>query len=70
MEKAIYSFELKNNIMRSGFREAKESGIMYLGRIGTKLNSSDILNKHTGFVDAWPILCPLMFWKALDDGNG
>jgi hypothetical protein len=50
-------------------REAIASGIMYLHKIGTKLNSSDIVNKHTGFVDAWPILCPLMFWKGLDDGN-
>jgi hypothetical protein len=51
-------------------REAIASGIMYLHKTGTKLKSSDILSKHTGFVDAWPILCPLMFWKGLDDGNG
>jgi hypothetical protein len=25
------------------------------------------LRKHTGYVDAWPIFCPLMFWNGIDN---
>jgi hypothetical protein len=66
----LHSSKRHNALSFHCVREAIAFGIMYLHIIGTKLNSSDILSKHTGFVNAWPILCPLMFWKGLDDGIG
>jgi hypothetical protein len=45
-------------------REALAAGIMYFHKIAGKLNPSDILSKHTGYPQAWPILKPLLFWKG------
>jgi hypothetical protein len=42
---------------------------MYLHKIGTKLNFGDVLSKHTGYNDAWPILRPLLFWKGEINGG-
>jgi hypothetical protein len=51
-------------------REAIAAGIMFLHKIAGKLNPSDVLSKHTGYPDAWPILRPLLFWKGVDDTYG
>jgi hypothetical protein len=50
-------------------REAIASGTIYMHKIAGKLNPRDILSKHACYVDLWPVLRPLMFWKGLDDGN-
>jgi hypothetical protein len=46
------------------------AAIIYLHKIAGRLNPSDILSQHTGYPDAWPILCPLMFWRDFDDTYG
>jgi hypothetical protein len=45
-------------------REALAAGIMYFHKIAGKLNPSNILCKHTGYPQAWPILKPLLVWKG------
>jgi hypothetical protein len=48
-------------------REAIAAGIMYLHKINGKLNPSDVVSKHCGYSDAWPLLRPLLFWKGTVD---
>jgi hypothetical protein len=48
-------------------REAIAAGIMYLHKINGKLNPSDVVSKHCGYSDAWPLLGPLLFWKGTVD---
>jgi hypothetical protein len=49
--------------------EAIAAGTICMHKIASKLNPSDILSKHAGYVDGWPVLCTLMVWKGSDDGN-
>jgi hypothetical protein len=51
-----------NTLSNHRVREAICDGILYLHKIHTKYG--DVLSKHTGFTDAWPILRPLLFWKG------
>jgi hypothetical protein len=37
---------------------------MYFHKIASLLNPSDILSKHTGYPQAWPILKSLLFGKG------
>jgi Reverse transcriptase (RNA-dependent DNA polymerase) len=43
-------------------REAIAAKILYFHKIDGKLNYSDILSKHTGYQQAYPILKLLLFW--------
>ena len=45
-------------------REAVASGIMGFYKIDGEKNPADILSKHCGFPQAWPLLKPLLFWGA------
>jgi hypothetical protein len=45
-------------------REAIAAGIMHFHKIAGHLNPSDVLKKHIGYQQAWPILKPLLFWKG------
>jgi hypothetical protein len=45
-------------------REAIAAGILYFHKIAGHLNPSDVLSKHIGYQQAWPILKPFLFWKG------
>ena len=45
-------------------REAIAAGIINFFHIPGSSNPADILSKHWGFVDVWPLLKPLLFWKG------
>lgn len=45
-------------------REAIAAKIMWLFHISGKANPADILSKHTGHQEAWPLVKPLLFWKG------
>ena len=45
-------------------REAIASGIVNFYHIPGSKNPADILSKHWAFVDVWPMLKTLLFWKG------
>jgi len=45
-------------------REAIAAKIIGFYHICSEANVSDILSKHWGYQQAWPLLCPLLFWKG------
>jgi hypothetical protein len=48
-------------------REAIAAGIIYLLKIEGKYNPSDILSKHYGHAQVWPLIKSLLFWKGKID---
>ena len=48
-------------------REAVASKIMELHHMPGSSNPADILSKHWGYQQIWPILRPLMFWTGPTD---
>ena len=45
-------------------REGIAAGIARFHHIGSKFNPADILSKHWGYQQAWPLLQPLLFWEG------
>jgi hypothetical protein len=45
-------------------REAIAAGFLKFYHIRGESNPADILSKHWGFLDVWPLLKPLLFWKG------
>jgi hypothetical protein len=45
-------------------REAIAAKIIGFYKIDSKLNISDVLSKHCGYLQAWPLLKPILFWKG------
>ena len=45
-------------------REAIASGMLNFVHIKGKTNAADVLSKHCGYPDAWPVLQPLLFWRG------
>jgi hypothetical protein len=45
-------------------RESIAAKIMYLVHVEGKYNPSDILTKALGWVNFWPLVQPLLFWKG------
>ena len=43
-------------------REAIAAGIVLFHHIRGEKNPADILSKHWGFPQVWPVLKPLLFW--------
>ena len=59
--------ELKKRHMALSYhktREAIASGMVAFYHIPGKLNPADILSKHWGFVDVWPLLKAVLFWSG------
>ena len=55
-------------------REAVASGIVCFQHIPGDINPADILSKHWGYTQIWPMLQTLLFWKGdmmhlLDEGQ-
>ena len=48
-------------------REAVASKIMELHHMPGSSNPADILSKHWGYQQIWPLLRPLMFWTGPTD---
>jgi hypothetical protein len=34
------------------------------------MNPADLLSKHWGFTEAWPQLCPILFWMGDTNVSG
>lgn len=45
-------------------REAIASGIIRFFHIDSEENPADMLSKHWGYQQIWPILQPLLFWRG------
>jgi hypothetical protein len=45
-------------------REAIVAGIILFGHISGKKNVADVLSKHWGFTEVWPLLKALLFWRG------
>ena len=45
-------------------REAIAAKIVQFHKIDGKLNPADLVSKHWGFQDAWPLLKPILFWRG------
>lgn len=45
-------------------REAIAANIISFNKIDGKINPSDMLSKHCGYVQAWPMIKALLFWKG------
>ena len=45
-------------------REAIAAKIIGFYHVRSEANVSDILSKHWGYQQAWPLLRPLLFWKG------
>ena len=45
-------------------REAISANILCFNKIDGKVNPSDILSKHCGYVQAWPMIKALLFWRG------
>ena len=45
-------------------REAIAAGFLKFYHVRGENNPADILSKHWGFLDVWPLLKPLLFWKG------
>jgi hypothetical protein len=45
-------------------REAIAAGIVDFQKVVSAENVADILSKHWGFQQAWPVLKPMLFWQG------
>ena len=45
-------------------REAVASGMIGFYHIPGEKNPADILSKHWGYQQVWPLLKPLLFWRG------
>jgi hypothetical protein len=45
-------------------REAVAANVMYFMKVSGKTNVSDIFTKFLAWVDFWPLVQPLLFWKG------
>ena len=45
-------------------REAVAAGVMYFVKVAGKTNVSDMFTKFLPWVDFWPLVQPLLFWKG------
>jgi hypothetical protein len=45
-------------------REAIAAKIIKFFHIDGKMNPADVLSKHTGYADSWPLIQPLLFWRG------
>ena len=45
-------------------REPIATDIHKFFHIKGSLNPADVLSKHCGHPQAWPLLCPLLFWRG------
>ena len=45
-------------------REAIAARITQLHKIDGKRNPADLVSKHWGFQDAWPLMKPILFWRG------
>ena len=45
-------------------RETIAAGILKFYHIVGSLTSTNVLSKHCGHPEAWPLLCPLLFWRG------
>ena len=45
-------------------REAIAAGIIHFLHIDGKSNPANMLSKHWGYQQVWPVLHPLMFWHG------
>jgi hypothetical protein len=45
-------------------REAIAAKILKFFHISGSANPADVLSKHTGHADAWPLIQPLLFWRG------
>ena len=45
-------------------RQAIASGMLRFGHIPGECNAADILSKHWGYSDVWPMLKPLLFYEG------
>ena len=53
-------------------REAIAAGIVSFFHISGDKNPADILSKHWGYTQVWPVLKPLLFWhgETTDSSDG
>ena len=49
-------------------REAIAAGIVLFHHIAGDANPADILSKHWGYAQVWPVLKPLLFWHGETEG--
>ena len=55
----------RHNLLSFHFvREAISRGYISFSHIPGKENPSDILSKHWGYSDVWPLLKPLLYWQG------
>jgi hypothetical protein len=45
-------------------REGIAAKILGFFKIDGKLNPADVLSKHSGYPQAWPLINPLLFWRG------
>jgi hypothetical protein len=45
-------------------REAIAAGFVQYFHVPGKQNPADVLSKHWGYADVWPLLRPFLFWKG------
>ena len=45
-------------------REAIAAGILRFFHIDGKTNPADVLSKHSGFQQFWPLIQPILFWRG------
>ena len=45
-------------------REAIAAGILGFYKVDGSFNPADLLSKHYGYTQAWPMLKPLLFWRG------
>jgi hypothetical protein len=53
-----------NALLYHRVRECVAAKILYLVHVDGKYNPSDILTKALGWVQFWPLVQPLLFWKG------
>jgi hypothetical protein len=53
-----------NTLSYHRLQEAIAVKIMWLFHVSRKVNLADVLSKHTGYQDAWPLVKPLLFWRG------
>jgi hypothetical protein len=55
----------RHNMLSFHFvREAVAAGFVHITHIPGNINPADILSKHWGYSDMWPILKPLLFFQG------
>jgi hypothetical protein len=56
--------ERHNALSYHRVREAIAAKILKFFHISGSANPADVLSKHTGHADAWPLIQPLLFWRG------